>query len=265
MISNKEIIPQNFKQNFNSNEMAKVTKIQNVDVDAVEFSAPRQNKNNAGKTIYVNQASAPLRIQTPKLHCPFGVSCWDEKGNAGGPKKYHLELSFHNVEGIVQEKFKSLEEQLLEYANENSVEIFGKKMSMDVIVEFFTSSLKPNPFQEPDPDYKYATRVKCKLNVNDKGEFLVDVYNGAKVNGQVNHERVPMTESNYDQVIPKGSEVRAIMSCSGWNVNKKFGLTWRIEQLQVFANSHKLNGFSFTADEEDSDDGGNKGVFSDDE
>jgi len=240
--------------------MPKITKIQKLNVDSVEFSAPRQNKNNAGKTIFVRNSDDgnSLLIETPKMQVPFGISSslqWEEKNNknnkngnttGSNPPKYHLDLSFNKVDGIVFDQFQALEKELLDYAIENSEALFGEKKKEAVIEEFFTSSIKVS---KPKDGNAYPARLKCKLLVNDKGEFNVGVYDG------ITHQQIQMTEDNYQQVIPKGSEVKVILACSGWTVEKKFGLKWRAEQILVFPRTDKLNGFAFGKDDDDSDDG----------
>jgi len=241
--------------------MAHIVKIEQLEVSSIDMSLPKDNQNNQGKTIFLNLHQKPLSIQTPKVKVPFGVSPVTD------PKtkkllKYALSLSFQNNADL-ETKFTDIERKFFQHANRNSPLIFGVRKSSDTVKEFFKTNINPSPFhelteKEQERAEKYprslSTRLERKMN-KDKSisqEFTVSIFVGNKKP----YEQVVMTEENYDTIIPKGSEVRAILSCKGWIVDKKFGITWRVEQLQVFPNMNKLVGFSFVGggDEEENQD-----------
>ena len=249
-----------FKTNHRKVKMAHIIKIEELEVSSIDMSLPKDNQNNQGKSIFLNFHQKPLRIQTPKVKVPFGVSPVTD------PKtkkllKYALSLSFQN-NAELETKFTDIERKFFQHANRNSPLIFGVRKSSDTVKEFFKTNINPSPFheltekqQERAEKYPRSLSTKLERKMNKDGstsqEFTVSIFVGNKKP----YEQVVMTEENYDTVIPKGSEVRAILSCKGWIVDKKFGITWRVEQLQVFPNMNKLVGFSFVGGGEE--EGGN--------
>lgn len=224
----------------------KITKIENLNINEITFTTPRNNKNNAGKSVYVNNVNKlPLRIQTPKMTIPFGISKWD----ASGPVRYNLDLSFNNLDETVYDNFKEFQEKFVGFATDHSAEFFKKQMQHEVVQAFYTSAIRPNPFED-NAESKYAPTIRCKLDKNEDGEFRTEVWDGNNlVNGE--YQKIKLTEDNYEEVLPKGCQVQVILSCSGWVVNGKFGLMFRAEQIKVFNSNNKLNGFAFDEDNED--------------
>lgn len=221
-----------------------VIKAEQININDITFTSPRANKANAGKSVYININRMPLRIQTPKMNLPFGVSKWDQSG----PVRYNVEMSFNSIDQEVYNTFAAIEEKFLKFATDNSVDFFKKEMKEDVIKAFYTSSIRPSPF-EVNQDNKYAPRLRCKLDKSDTGEFRASIWDGnQKIEG--GYVKLDMTEDNYEDVMSKGCNVQAILSCSGWVVNGKFGLAYRVEQIKVFSTNNKLSGFAFEEDDE---------------
>lgn len=238
--------------------MANIVKIENVNANALEFSPPRQNKSSPGKTVYVTLDGKPLRVQTPKLKCPFGVSVVKDK-NTGKILKYQLELSFEGAPEA-QARFTEIEAKLLEFATANAGSVLGllpEEQIPAVVKAFFKTNIFPSPFHgRPDPKYEgYPLRFKAKLNLDEAGYFTADMFTGTKP-----YTEFKMNTVNHLELFPKGSQARAIMSCCGWIVDKKFGLTWRLEQVQTFPNITKLVGFSFMDVDDPADGGDSEGV-----
>jgi hypothetical protein len=230
-----------------------VLKIEDVDVNMITFTKPRANKNNAGKTVYMSYDQKPVYIQTPKMNCPFGISKWDQSL----PVKYNLEAFFpeDQVDELTK-KFYELENKYIEHATTQSQDFFGKAKSRETIIDNYISSVKPSQFDEKED--KYGPRLKCKLEKNDF-KFRTDVWDGNKNSGE-GYEKLDFNEDNYSEVVPKGCKVQCILSITGWVVNGRFGLIYRIEQMIVFDSNKnvKLSGFSFVdkpqATQEASDD-----------
>jgi hypothetical protein len=143
----------------------------------------------------------------------------------------------------VYDGFKGLYEKYLEFGIEHSVDFFKKQLSETVVQAYYNCAIKPNPFEEHEPS-QYAPTVACKMDKNDNGVFNVKVFDGNNiVNGE--YQEIVLTEDNYQEILPKGSQVQAILSFSGYVADKRFGLSIRIEQLKVFNTSNRLNGYSF--------------------
>ena len=51
--------------------------------------------------------------------------------------------------------------------------------------------------------------------------------------------------------IVKGSVVRAIIEPTFWTVNKSFGVSLRVLQLEIISRPSGVSGFAFAADDDD--------------
>lgn len=216
-----------------------VYKIEQLNVNDIAFSTPKPNKNSPGKTVYLTIHGKPLRIQTPKMKCPFGISGFREP-RTGQILKYTLEPSFENLDENIYYQFSAIEERLVAFGCANSIEFMGgkKPQNPDVVRAFFQTCLRS------DPKAVYADRLRCKVNINTETQkFTCSAFTGTKP-----YKELDLNAANHEVVVPKGCEIRAILSCSGWVVDKKFGLTWRVEQIQIFPNVGRLTGFAFVDD-----------------
>lgn len=194
--------------------------------DDVKFS-PVTKTAKGSKIVYANgRHGGKVRIQTPVMSAPFGVSKFDDA--ATGNSSYSLDLSFRDMDtdekiGKFLETCRAFDEHVLDVAVSNSKEWLGKEMSREIVKEFYRSLVR----DPSDPKYKPTIRLK----ISPYTEFYDE-----------NHNRV---ELDY---ITKGSSVRCIVEVSTWFVNKSFGVSLRILQAQVVSRPLGISGFAF-ADE----------------
>jgi hypothetical protein len=125
---------------------------------------------------------------------------------------------------------RAVDEHMVNMGVEHSVEWFGKKMSREVVAELYRPLVKES--KQPE---KYAPVCKCKIRNVQK----VDAFT---------KNREPYSVSD---ILP-GSTIRCILEFAPiWFVNKQFGLTMNLLQLEfVEAPAGKLEGFSFVEDDE---------------
>ena len=199
-------------------------------------------KTNAlgGKAVYLKyNDQKKITIQTPLVAAPFGLSTYTD--DKTGVTKYSIDMSFKGSDAdpkikTLQTKMEEMDNYILELAEKNSKEWLGKKMSKEVVEALYRPTVK----QAKDPE-KYAPTMKMKITSSTKGEMNVEAYNTKR-------ERV-----NLKEELTQGSRIRCLMECSSiWFVNKQFGVSWRLVQVEVHK-PDKISGFSFMEDSDDDD------------
>ena len=195
-------------------------------------------KKNAlgGNVVYIKYNSLPkIVLQTPTVSAPFGMSTYtDEKT---GAVKYSLDISFRGMESDpkIQEfhdKMKSIDETLIQEGVSHSKEWFGKKMSKEVIQEFYRPLVK----QSKNPE-KYAPTMKIKIPTARDGSVTVDAYDTHK-------NKVDITEA-----MVSGIKIQGLLEANSvWFVGKNmYGISWRLIQVKIHK-SDNISGFSFIED-----------------
>tara|TARA_B100001094_G_C18164964_1_gene791485 strand:+ start:1222 stop:1920 length:699 start_codon:yes stop_codon:yes gene_type:complete len=202
--------------------------------DSIGFDEVKKNAVG-GNIVYLSYSGKQkLCLQTPWMFAPFGVSEFvDEKT---GPK-YSLDVSFKGMDNdpkikMFHDKMQELDSKILEQGVSLSKQWFGKKMQKVVLEELFRPVVKP----AKDPS-KYSPTIKFKINnVNQ-----LEIYDTAR------------NKLNLDQVV-SGSQVQAIIECASvWFVNKTFGVTWKLLQLQL-KKPDRIAGFSFAHEDDEEED-----------
>lgn len=194
--------------------------------DDVKFS-PMQKTAKGSKIVYANgRHGGKVRIQTPVMGAPFGVSKFDD--TATGNSSYSLDLSFREVDTDPKiakflETCRDFDNYVLDVAVKNSKDWLGKDMSREIVQEFYRSMVR-----DPSND-KYKPTIRLKISPYT--EFYDE-----------NHSRVDL------DYVTKGSQVRCIVEVNTWFVNKSFGVSLRILQAQVVSRPVGISGFAFADD-----------------
>jgi len=222
-----------------------VLKANEIESNKITFSTPKTNRFG-GKLVYLNYERGPLRVQTPKMSLPFGVSKW-ESAPGSNSFKYLMEFSFNDMVNDPKmkkfyESIREVEDKVKSHAELQSVSWFKKKQSREIIDEFFKSQLKHSLDGEGNITETYPPRLRSKLIHNDQDGFRVDVYDSVK-NGDGEYERLSLDKDNLEDVVPRGSKTVAILECTGiWFVEKSFGVSWKVVQVKVYKSATKLSG-----------------------
>ena len=182
------------------------------------------------KLVYINTPQKQkVRVQTPAMRAIFGLSRFDDTNT--GNSSFSLDLSFNGrSENPKLDKFlttlRDMDAYLLDLAHERSSEWFGKEMSKEILAEFH----KPCVRDASDPKYEPTVRLKLTpySEIYDESRQKVDM----------------------DQIV-KGSVVRAIIEPAFWTVNKSFGISLRVLQLEIISRPSGVSGFAFAADDDD--------------
>lgn len=172
----------------------------------------------------------PMRIQTPRLYMPFGISGFTP---AVGATKYNIDFSMkgHDEEGNYVKHFyetlQNVEKAIVEAIHKQSVKIFGKEMSVEELSPMFNSNIKPSPDREP----KFRVRVDTTMD-------------GAMKPGIFDSEKNIIKTDAKDKLYARNSGVAIVEMNSIYFLNKKFGVTWKLHQLVVHE-PQQLKGFQF--------------------
>jgi len=194
-------------------------------------------KNKAGGNIVYLKYKDHKRIviQTPQMSAPFGLSTYTDDNT--GISKYSIDLSFKDKDSDSKVKhyhdiITELDEFMVSKAVDNSKEWFGKKMSKEVVEELYRPLIK----ESKDPS-KYASTIKYKIR---------------SIGEKMNLEAFDENKNIFDMSnFGPGSKVRCLIELSSiWFVNKQFGCTFTIVQIQV-SKPERIQGFSFESDDDD--------------
>lgn len=193
--------------------------------------SPMTKTSKGSKIVYINLPGPQkqrVRVQTPPMRAVFGLSRFDDANT--GTASFSLDLSFNGRDENPKldnflTRLREMDEHLLDVAHKRSSEWFGKEMSKEILSEFHRPSVR----DPSDPKYQPTVRLKVTpySEIYDETKAKVDM----------------------EQIV-KGSTVRAIIEPSFWLVNKSFGISLRILQLEILSRPEGVNGFAF----EDEDD-----------
>lgn len=176
-----------------------------------------------------------LRLNTP-LMLTWGINKIVDDNS--GKESYNLALQFpegkYSNENVTAffEKMKKFEELLLNYAVEHSSELFGRKMSKEVLEALYNPILRyPYIKGTNEPDYSRMPTMKIKIPYWE-GKFNVELYD-------TNHESIfqptdELEDESFEDFITKGSHIASIIQCNGfWFVGGKFGVSFQMVQSIV--------------------------------
>lgn len=221
--------------------MANITLYKNFDINHLNTLAITKNKAGGNQVPITYNGSKMILIQTPVMTAPFGVS---EYTPDGAPVKYSIDLSFKEYENNPKvkcflERMKAVDEHMIKLGVENSPQWFGKTMSREVVEELYRPLVKPS--KQPE---KYAPTIKLKIRPGRNAENIMNVKAFTS-----NQEDFDMSE------FQAGSTIKAIVELAPiWFVNKQFGISMTIAQLEIVNQPiGRLINFAFQ-DEEDEDD-----------
>lgn len=214
--------------------MATVKLVSDFDPATVNVSNLEKNKRG-GKVVYLsNSDTSRIMLQTPTMPAIFGFTPYEVGGDI---QSYSIDLSFRGADTDLKvaefrDKLKALDTLLIDTATEKSEEFFGKKMSRDMVAEFYRSLLN-------DKKPEYPPLVKLKVGVGLNGEPTAQFYNENREVTTIDH-------------VTKGAMIKTIVELSSlWFVNKTFGATFRVIQVQVVSKPNRLQGFAFHDEDEE--------------
>jgi hypothetical protein len=208
--------------------MASVTKFTDFSIEQLNFSEVHKNKLG-GKAIYITgKNSQKLMLQLPPTRAPFGLSPFEDKATKKVTYTIPLSLDDDNLKKF----FVDLDSKILDYVSKNSEEILGKKMSLEVLTELYT------PLAKYGKDPAYAPQLKLKVQQGKNGAFVPKAYD-------MKRKPIPLEDIEKQDMIHTIVDINQI-----WVVDKKFGVSVRLEQVMKIP-STKLNECAFAVSDED--------------
>jgi hypothetical protein len=175
----------------------------------------------------------PMRIQTPRLYMPFGISGFVPEV---GATKYNIDFSMkgHDEEGNYVKHFyetlQKAETTIVEAIRDQSMIIFGKEMTVEQLTPMFNSNIKlskPSDNREP--------KFRVRVDTTTSGEVKAGIFDS---------DKNVIKSDVKDKLYARNSGVAIIEMNSVYFLNKKFGVTWKLHQLVVHE-PQQLKGFQF--------------------
>jgi len=210
-------------------------------VDDVIFGKHKPNTNGGYNIeIGVGDTNDETLIQTPKMRAPFGIS--SDKTN---PFKRSLDVSFQGIEsnkGIksFRDLIEKMDSMTIDYALKNSETFFKKKLTREVIAEYYYSGIKVSKKEQYSDTFKFKLLfLKPNPEKNlPNGKYITTFWD---IKGSEQNE-------NY---IDKGDYITALIKPQMlWVANRQFGISWVCTQLRI-QKQQKSTGYAFKKTEDD--------------
>ena len=208
-----------------------------LDIETTVITNPKLNKNKQLSAAIINSKTrSALYIETPYLINPFGLSSYDGgKGIQEDAKSWSIALKAQGNQSENPEDvstlfsfLKALDEKTIDYGLVNSQTIFKKKYDegqRSILVDLlYNRCVKPSVSADGTvyPD-------KISLKVSKQSNMLPDIL-------VFKDSNTPLLIDSWEalqEVIPKGSPIKAIIQPKIYFVNGKFGINFRVLQIKL--------------------------------
>jgi hypothetical protein len=209
-----------------------LVKGKNINTNAITFSVPKTLDNGA-KLVYVNYNQGRFSVQTPWMTMPWKMGAYTD----GEYPKYSIDLSFKGMDENPElqgfyDKFKALEQTIIDGGLENSVAWFKKNIkSRDGVAEKFGPIIKESRDKETgEPDGKWPASMKIKVPRRD-GVWECKVSNKDGTLYKINDSENP---ENCEDLFVKNTRVRGIITCVGlWIASGNYMCQWKLTKAEV--------------------------------
>ena len=194
-------------------------------IDNIKF-----NEFNNRKIVISTKQGTSLRVQFPRMYMPFGVSGFTPEV---GDVKYNVDFAIkgYDEDGSYMHAFynsvRQLEDMVIDNVAEQSEAIFGKRMSREELVPMFNSNIKESQGREP------KFRVKVDVTVDE--QLKASVFDA---------DKIPKNDEVSNGLYARNSGHAIVELNSVYFLNRKFGCTWKLNQLVVYEPQY-LKGFQF--------------------
>lgn len=222
-----------------------------LDIETTIITNPKLNKNKQLSAGIINsKTNSAVYIETPELLNPFGLSFYDGgKGLQEDAKSWTLVLKAAggkngNPEDIEKlfNYLKALDEKTIDFGLLHSQTIFKKKYDesqRSILVDLlYNRGVKSSIGKDGTV---YPDQIKVKIMKNAEMLPEVDVFKNSTTPIKLN------SWEDLQNLIPKGTPIRAIIQPRLYFVNGKFGINFRVHQIKL-PNIEKIGrpiGYSF--------------------
>ncbi len=240
-----------------------VIKAINLNLSKLTFSDVKTD-NHGRKMVFVNYDGGKVMVQTPKMYVPNGLKRWRKKDATDNKDdSFEMELSFagEDKNQDIREfhnKMEHFDDLVKQQIMSHSKEWLGKpKVSMELIENAFYSPTVRVAMDKEGNILDYPSRVRAKLDRERKGDDFTGRF--------LSHKKPPtpvlmfdesknimeMNEDNFESVVPKGSQVVAILELVYLTITTKVSAKWKLVQAKVVRNQQTIT--SYVIDDEDED------------
>jgi len=173
------------------------------------------------KKIVLHNDNKTVKFQIPKMYMPYGISGFEPQY---GPIKYNAEFAMYkyNDEDTYIGKFfkflKNIEKEVIAHVHENSIVIFGKQHSLEIIKSMFNSNIK----ERADYDPKFRVKVDT---VADTEVIKPTIYD---------KDSTVLENKASRGIYSKYAGIAIVELASVYFFNEKFGLVWKMVEMKIF-------------------------------
>ena len=188
------------------------------------------NQYDGRKISFCTNERNLVKFQIPRMYMPFGISGFVPEI---GATKWNIDFAIKgwDEEGNIVKKFyetlKEIENKVIQEVSNQSETIFGKYMSIEELKPMFNSNVKESPEREPKfrvkVDATMDGKVKSHVYDENKNSLIDDIKNG---------------------LYSRNSGTAVVEMNSIYFLNRKFGISWKLNQLVVYE-PQRLKGFQF--------------------
>lgn len=188
------------------------------DVELGLLKVEGKSNYSAGVFLPIKYGDSTLKVQTPPLRAPFGITSFSNEGDQNRKSSFRLPLSMDDFK--TDDKMISfrrfiidLENEVIKKAQASGKEWFSKDPRSEIIKFQFKSSMREAP------DGNYDPTLTLKIPVRN-GIPSVEIFEG--------REEAPF------ESIQKNSQMSAIIEPSIiWIVGDAWGISWNALQLRL--------------------------------
>lgn len=250
------------KYNILTTKKMPVIKATNLDLSKVTFSDVKTD-NHGRKMVFVNYDGGKIMVQTPKMYVPNGLKRWRKKDATDNKDdSFEMELSFSGEDKNADirefhDKMEQFDELVKKQIMAHSKEWLGKpKVSMELIENAFYSPSVRVPMDKEGNVLDYPSRVRAKLDRERKGDDFTGRFLSYKkpptpvLMFDESKNLIEMNEDNFESVVPKGSQVVAVLELVYLTITTKVSAKWKLVQAKVARNQQTITGYAMIDDEE---------------
>lgn len=180
--------------------------------------------DSGARTAYVSYDGQPLRIQTPMMTSPFGISRFTATHKA----TLSLSLASDSLTNahVMTDVLTAFDAKVLEIAHERSVELFKAQKSPAQLEDRYTASVRPAK------DAKYPATFKVSVPEKD-GKFIVAAWDLEDKPLDINQRLLTPPQLPIHTQL-KGTRMAAIVSPTVlWSAGTgNFGVSWKLVGLK---------------------------------
>jgi hypothetical protein len=245
-----------------------IIKASEIDLSKITFSDVKVD-NNGRKMVYVNYNGGKLLIQTPKMYVPNGIKRWRKKDAADNKDdSFEMEMSFGGEEKDdknsvqIRDFHQKLEEfdelvraHILKFGKDLLGGVIAKKLTADNVDFHYAPSVRV-PTDSDGNVLPYPSRVKAKLDrERDGDDFTGRFLSNKRFKEPIlmfDESKAPLTlnETTFESVVPKGSQVVAVLELVYLSISTKVSAKWKLVQGKVAKNQQAITGYAMLDDDE---------------